>query len=71
MQEKSPYRLLMELAAAGMQLTATIAASAWIGWLLDKKFGTAPWLLIGLTLVGIVGGFAAFVRTLRVINGPK
>ncbi len=62
------YRQLMELAAAGMQLTATIGASALVGWYLDEKLETRPWLLLTLLLVGIAGGFLAFVRTLRILN---
>ena len=27
-----------------------------IGWLLDRWFGTAPWLMLGLMFVGFLGG---------------
>ncbi len=67
--EKSLLRQLTELAAAGMQLTAMIAAGALVGWKLDDVFGTEPWLLLVFILAGSVGGFTAFVRSLRILSG--
>ncbi len=32
------------------------------GYFLDRQFGTTPWLLIGLSTVGISVGFYAFIR---------
>ncbi len=32
------------------------------GYFLDSKLGTSPWILIGLSTVGIVVGFYAFIR---------
>lgn len=68
-EEQTLWRQLMNLAAAGMQMTATIGASALLGWWLDKRFATTPWLLLVFVLVGIVGGFMAFMRALRVLGG--
>lgn len=68
-EEQTLWRQLMNLAAAGMQLTATIGGGALLGWWLDKRFATTPWLLLVFVLLGIVGGFIAFMRTLRVLSG--
>jgi ATP synthase protein I len=32
------------------------------GYLLDRWLGTTPWLLVGLSVVGIVVGFYGFLR---------
>ena len=58
-------RQLMVLAAAGTQLSATIGAATLLGWWLDGKFATGPWLTLGFLLVGVAGGFTAFLRTVR------
>jgi ATP synthase protein I len=34
------------------------------GYLLDGWFGTRPWLLVALSLVGISVGFYAFIKTM-------
>jgi F0F1-type ATP synthase assembly protein I len=68
--EQSLYRQLMNLAAAGMQLTATIGGAALLGWWLDAQFETTPWLLLVFVLLGSIGGFLGFLRTLRMLSGP-
>jgi ATP synthase protein I len=68
--EKSLVRQLAELSAAGLQFTASIAGAALIGWYLDERFDTQPWLLLIMVLVGIAGGFLMFMRTLRILSGP-
>lgn len=70
-EEQTLWRQLTNLAAAGMQLTATIAGGALLGWWLDRRFETAPWLLLACVLLGIVGGFVGFLRTLRVLSGHR
>jgi ATP synthase protein I len=34
------------------------------GYFLDKWFGTAPWILVGLSTVSIAIGFYAFIRAM-------
>jgi ATP synthase protein I len=70
-EERSLSRQLFALAGAGTQLTATIGGAALLGWWLDDRFGTKPWLLLVFILTGIVGGFMAFIRALKILNGPK
>ena len=42
-----------------------------LGWWLDKKFGTGPWLLVGGSLFGIGTGFYLFFKILMNINKGK
>jgi len=51
-------RLVVEMAAA-------LAVGAGLGWLLDRWLGTAPWLLIALTFVGIGAGVRNAFRAAR------
>ncbi len=47
----------------------TIVLSALLGYWLDKKLGTSPWLLIVLVFVGAAAGFYSLYR--RVIGGGR
>ena len=47
------------------EFTGTIGGGALLGWLLDSKLGTDPWLLMALTILGAVGGFYRLIRMLR------
>lgn len=48
--------------AAGITLFASVAAFCGIGYLLDKWFGTEPWLLIAGIVIGSAAGLFEFVR---------
>lgn len=44
--------------AVGIEFVGTFVISGFIGWLIDRYFGTAPWAMIVLLLLG----FAAATR---------
>jgi ATP synthase protein I len=52
------FRLVTELLAA-------VLVGGGIGWALDSLFGTAPFLLILMFLLGIAAGFVNVIRTAR------
>lgn len=62
MQELAPY------ASLGLQMVITIVIFAYIGWWIDGKYGTSPWLLIVLTFFGAVAGMVSFLRTVTSKN---
>jgi F0F1-type ATP synthase assembly protein I len=41
-----------------------------LGWLLDRKFRTGPWLMLLGGLLGFVGGFRELLRRLNANGGP-
>ena len=47
------------------ELPGTIIGGLALGYLLDRYFGTSPWLLIALTLVAFVGAFVRLVRWVK------
>jgi F0F1-type ATP synthase assembly protein I len=51
-----------EFAGLGIQLGLTFALFALLGWWLDKRLGTGPWLLILLVFVGAAAGFYSVYR---------
>ncbi len=46
----------------GLQLAISVVAFFFIGYWLDGKFGTSPWLTIGGAFLGATGGLIKFLR---------
>lgn len=53
-------------AGVGIQLGLTFALFALLGWWLDKRLGTSPWLLLTCVVIGATGGLYGVYR--RVIG---
>ena len=51
-----------EYAGLGIQLGGAIALFAFVGWWLDERLGTSPWLLIALVFLGAFAGFYSVYR---------
>ena len=47
----------------GIQLAVTVAAMAFLGIWLDKKFGSSPWLTIICSFFGVFAGLYNFIKT--------
>jgi F0F1-type ATP synthase assembly protein I len=47
----------------GLQLALSVVVFFFLGRWLDNRFNTAPWLMITGLVIGIVGGFISFFRT--------
>jgi ATP synthase protein I len=58
-------RRLAELSSIGLILPSSIAVGLFLGYFLDRWLGTAPWLLLSLTVLGIVSGLLGLFRALR------
>ena len=67
----SSYRKAQPYIDASWQLVGSVGGGALLGWVLDKKFGTSPWLLVTLSLVGIGIGFYAFFKALMQLGKKK
>ena len=60
----SAYRKAAPYVAASTQLVAAVGVFTALGWWADKKLGhQVPWLLMLGSVVGMVGGFVSFFRT--------
>jgi ATP synthase protein I len=44
------------------ELIGGLAGGALIGWLLDRWFGTSPWLLLALLALGTIAAFRNIIR---------
>ena len=58
-------RRLAELSSIALILPSSIAVGLFMGYLLDRWLGTAPWLLLSLTVLGIVSGLLSLFRALK------
>ena len=56
---------------AGLTLFASVLVMLFLGWLADRLFGTAPWLLVAGIFLGAVLGFYLFFRTTSQIINKK
>jgi ATP synthase protein I len=54
------WRLALVTSAVGIEIAAAIAIGGGGGYYLDKKFGTAPWIMY----VGLIAGIGAAIKAL-------
>jgi len=50
------------LAHIGLQLAVSVLLAFAVGYWLDKKFGTAPWLMLGCSAAGFAAGLYSVIR---------
>ncbi len=58
-------RRLAELSSLGLILPSSIGVGLFFGYFLDRWLGTAPWLLLSFTVLGIVSGLLSLFRALK------
>ena len=46
-----------------VDLVVGVAFGGFVGWWLDRYFGTAPWLMVVLLILGFVAGMMNVIRT--------
>ena len=62
---RTDLRRLAELSSIGLILPSSIAVGLFFGYFLDRWLGTAPWLLLVFTVLGIVSGLLSLFRALK------
>ena len=53
----------MSLVGIGLEFVATICVMAAIGWYLDRRWHTSPWLMVAGCVVGFAGGLVVMIRS--------
>ena len=56
-QKNEFMQAMSVLLQIGITIIACLAIGIFIGWLLDRLFGTSPWLLMVFTFIGIAAAF--------------
>jgi ATP synthase protein I len=59
------FRKLAELSSIGLMLPSSIIVGLFFGYVLDRWLGTGPWLLLVLTVLGVVSGLLSLFRALK------
>src|SRR5437762_14343565 len=67
----SSYRKAGPYIDASWQLAGAVGLGTLLGWWLDKKLGTGPWLLVSCALFGIGLGFYLFFKILMNIDKAR
>jgi ATP synthase protein I len=57
--------------SAAWRLVGGCVVGVLMGWLVDRWFGTGPWGLVILSMVGIVIGFWGLVSTISKLDRKK
>jgi F0F1-type ATP synthase assembly protein I len=65
--ENRPRRSTMEQLAPylglGIQLAVAMCFFGGIGWWLDRRFDSSPWMLVAGCVLGATGGMISMIRT--------
>ncbi|MFQ5441612.1 MAG: AtpZ/AtpI family protein [Thermodesulfobacteriota bacterium] len=64
-KEGGPLRGLYVLATMGVQLAVSTFVGLFIGYYLDRFFGSSPWLTIIFLILGTAAGFKNMFTTAR------
>lgn len=56
-------------AAIGFEFNGTLLGGVLLGYLLDRYLNTAPWFLVSVSLLALVGAFVRLVQWLRRFSG--
>jgi len=64
-------RKLAELSSIGLLLPSSIIVGLVFGYFLDRWLGTAPWLLLVFTVLGVVSGLLSLFRALKKYDKDK
>ncbi len=70
-QWKDETRKVLALTSLGLLLPSSIAVGLLIGYLLDKIFGTRPWLLLIFLFFGTASGLLSLLRGLSRLQDEK
>ncbi len=67
---RSETKKIMAISSLGLMLPSAIAVGLLFGYILDRIFGTRPWMLITFFLFGTASGIINLLRGLnRLQNG--
>jgi F0F1-type ATP synthase assembly protein I len=58
-------RRLAEMTSTALVLPSSIAVGLFFGYYLDRWLGTAPWLLLTFTLLGVASGLISLLRAVK------
>jgi ATP synthase protein I len=62
----------VRFSGVGLELAGAMAGLAFIGYWIDRRFGTGPWGILGGVVIGLVGGLYNMVtQSLEAVREGK
>ncbi len=68
-KDEALFVKLGKYAAIGLEFPSTIIGGLFLGYALDRYFGSFPWLTASLTLLALIGAFIRLFQLLRRFSG--
>ena len=65
LSSKMDLQKIAMISSLGLMLPSSIAVGLFFGYMLDKLFGTQPWMLLIFFLLGVVSGFYNLIKGLN------
>jgi ATP synthase protein I len=68
------WRAALRFSTVGLEMGVAVAVGYGIGWWLDEKFGTEPYLMLTMLFAGIVASFKVVYRAtqeMRALDGEE
>ena len=62
---KKMWRSALHHSAVGLEMGIAVAIGFGVGWWLDDKFGTKPYLMIVMVVFGVAAGFKGLYRVAK------
>ena len=56
------------MSGLGFEFVGAMLLPGALGWWLDRRFGTAPWIMLALGLLGFVAGLRVLMRSVNRSN---
>ena len=66
-----PSREYAQYAGAGLQFAITFLVFGFVGWWLDGRLGTEPWLMVIGIALGATGAFISLVKRIPPVTGGR
>lgn len=63
--------VLLGLSAVGIEMGAAVGIGIGVGYYLDRKLETAPWLLFFFSVCGLIAAGRALHRLIRRLHPPR
>ncbi len=70
---RPPHRMqkYLRYSTVGLEMGLSVIIGLFVGDWLDRRLGTAPWLLLLFLIFGMVAGFRSVWRLMRDMNRPS
>ncbi len=62
------YKQFARVSAIGLEMGLSVAIGLGIGYLLDRLFGTKPWLMVIFFLLGVIAAFRSLLSLAKEID---